>query len=286
MPYDWPEKRLTTVDEIFACLAELLGKSWICRGQSKHYKDIMPKIDRCGGETRRIEKLKLERQSIDLFRATARFFSHPGEANGLIDDNIALAVLRHYGVPTRLLDWTRSPYVAAYFAVCDHDHDKEHGEILSFDYRRYVLKGQDQWRKQPETTTDGSGDHDKFQAQLTQFSTDEKKYNWIICMFYPTGFPRQNAQQSLYTLTAQFGCDHAERMKELLDDSSCYCRYVISKDLKPELQKRLLEDHGIWRGSLFPDTGGAAETVRQQVFKCSKSSSRADSLQKEFLFPF
>jgi hypothetical protein len=30
------------------------------------------------------------------------------------------AMMQHYNTPTRLLDWTRSPYVAAYFAACSN----------------------------------------------------------------------------------------------------------------------------------------------------------------------
>jgi hypothetical protein len=115
----------------------------------------------------RIDKLKLERRSIDIFRATARFFSHPGESVALKDDNIALAVLRHYGVPTRLLDWSRSPYVAAYFAVCDSD--TEDGEILGFDERQYAEKGPTQWVGWPDWNTC---------VDLTEFMREEPP-DWI-----------------------------------------------------------------------------------------------------------
>jgi hypothetical protein len=167
-----------------------------------------------------------------------------------------MAVLRHCGGPTRLLDWSRSPYVAAYFAVCGID--TEDGEIWSFDERQYAEKGKKQWAGWP--------DPDWITCMTyTEFLREEPP-DWIICMTYPAGFPRQTAQEGLYTLTARLGRDHAECMAQLLDDPSLHCRYGISKALKPKLRNLLREHHGIWRGSLFPDSAEAAGTS-QTVFE-------------------
>jgi hypothetical protein len=268
MSDSWKPEELKTEEEVLEKLAQLqANKRWLCRGQSKRYHNLMPSIDH---ETRtcisRIEKLTLERRSIEIFRRTAHFFAHPGEQNALTDDIATLMVLRHYGVPTRLLDWTKSPFVAAYFAVCDHkNHDMEDGEIWCFDMPTYEQNGKKQWRAQPWTTIDGSGDDDKFDAKLTAFALDEPK-EWFAIGFYPMGFPRQHAQEGVYSITPNFNCDHAEAVAKLLNNPSLHRLYVIKADLKSQLRSTLREKYNIWRGSLFPDTAGAAANIKKVVF--------------------
>ena len=259
MSHTWNTTILDSESKVLNVLTELRGKRWLCRGQSKRYGGLVPSIDRMPRENlSRLQKLMLERRSIDLFRSTARFFAGQGEQKALTDDIIALMVLRHYGVPTRLLDWSISPWVAAYFAA--RHHDNEDGELWSFDERLYEQEGAKQWKKWPETMSDGSGDGLQFRAELTAF-TIEEPHDWFICSFYREGFPRQKAQDGAYTMTARFGRDHADSIAKLLGESSHYHLYVVPARLKPILLRHLRENHGIWRGSLFPDSAGAAETA-------------------------
>jgi hypothetical protein len=259
MPSKWKTSTLASDAEVLAVLLDLRGRQWLHRGQSRPYGSLVPSIDRDKlASLPRAEKLARERSSINLFRATARFFSSPGEQAALTDDFITLMILRHHEVPTRLLDWSQSPYVAAYFAVAQHD--KQDGELWTFDRVRYEALGKDQWRRWPETTTDGTGDDTRFSAGLTGFAVADPP-DWVIACFYPEGFPRQNSQSGAYTLAAQFGRDHADLLRKLLNGVSHCHRYVIPAKLKPLLRRVLREEHGIWRGALFPDSAGAAQTA-------------------------
>jgi len=44
-----------------------------------------------------------------------------------------LFLMQHYGLPTRLLDWTESPLLATYFAVSEEGHATEDGALWALD---------------------------------------------------------------------------------------------------------------------------------------------------------
>jgi hypothetical protein len=255
MSTTWHSQPVRTEQELFEVLTELRAKHWLCRGQPRPYGCLVPSIDRGAlAPLPRAEKLMRERRSINFFKSTARFFM-PGEQQNLSNDVGALMVLRNYGVPTRLLDWSLSPYVAAYFGTLGDEN--EDGEIWTFDHDAYAEKGAAQW-----IPCGGFP-----QAESRAFLLQEPD-NWFVCYFYGerAGFPRQSAQDGFCSMTPRFGCDHANAIAALLEDGMLCARYKISGSLKPSVQKILYDQHGIWRGGLFPDSSGAADTTLCTIF--------------------
>jgi hypothetical protein len=268
MPSGWTTTTFVDEQEALSKLEELTARRWLCRGQQLARDSLTPSIDRGALKgAGRSQKLEIERQSINLFRSVVRNFASSGEQGALTDDIVALMVLRHYGVPTRLLDWSTSPYVAAYFAVSAGN--LVDGEIWAFDQDQYAAMGKLQWKEWPQTTTDGSGADDKFDAKLTAFAVDDP-LPWFCCAFYPAGFPRQAAQHGAYSMAAAFDVDHAEAIANLLVRPDSFQRYVIKAEHKARIREVLRDKHGIWRGSLFPDSAGAAASVCELLLRNRK----------------
>src|SRR5207247_288797 len=53
-----------------------------------------------------------------------------------------LVFLRHYGFPSPLLDWTESPFIAAYFAYCDGKQGQDCNVYCFIETTDGVMSGQ------------------------------------------------------------------------------------------------------------------------------------------------
>jgi hypothetical protein len=85
---------------------------WVFRGQRDESWGLRTSIDRA---TTRIPKQMAEHL---VYRAFTRNAHNYLQAHEMPQDLLEwFALMQHHGAPTRLLDWTKSPYVACLFAI-------------------------------------------------------------------------------------------------------------------------------------------------------------------------
>lgn len=94
---------------------------WCYRGQGDCSWPLKPSLERLVVNRRLEDAARLERVFLARFQRQAHHYlpTTPGDTEVLE----WLALMQHWGVPTRLLDFTLSPYVALYFAVTDPGKD-------------------------------------------------------------------------------------------------------------------------------------------------------------------
>jgi hypothetical protein len=88
-------------------------KRYVFRGQRDAAWPLRSSFDRKIGPKRAAKRDALAKRLIDDFYIECERYSSWRYTR---DDARVLAMAQHHGLPTRLLDWSFSPYVAAYFA--------------------------------------------------------------------------------------------------------------------------------------------------------------------------
>ncbi len=131
------------------------GGGWIFRGQRVFSWPLLSSFDRAvyqsydyknGSTTMPISPVENEEMLLSEFRKTAHLYHNdvPGREESDIHDWFAL--MQHHGCPTRFLDWTYSPYVALYFAVCDQSNEDGAIWALNIDWaERASVKINEDW---------------------------------------------------------------------------------------------------------------------------------------------
>jgi hypothetical protein len=118
-------KHIETLAEYFDQLYMMDSHTQIYRGVARSEYELIPALGRCKAKDDQ-SRLIFEHRILEEFRIRAvRHLTHTPK-----NDFEWLFLAQHYGIPTRLLDWSTSPLVALYFA-CEKHLDKEGAVFLT-----------------------------------------------------------------------------------------------------------------------------------------------------------
>lgn len=189
-------------------------RTTIFRGHSNSEWALKPKAGRESYD------ITYEKQALDFFKL---------QSVNLVDQNPRndwewLALAQHYGIATRLLDWTFNPLIATFFAVVKSENND--AAVYKFDYTKVIVEK-----------------HDPFKVEYVAIYKPRAITNRIV------------AQQSIFT----FHSDPEKSFEESPAEGNIE-RIVISKEYREKL-KFELEDYGFNYLSVFQDLQGLADYV-------------------------
>jgi FRG domain len=115
--------RIATATDLFERFATLWDReNWAFRGHARFDWELQPTIERLR-KMYNVTGSGAEEHVKNAFERRAYHYLPDPPAK--MENLEWLALMRHHGAPTRLLDWTRSPYVAAFFALDEADNKSE-----------------------------------------------------------------------------------------------------------------------------------------------------------------
>ena len=148
-----------------------------------------------------------------------------------------LATGQHFGLPTRLLDWTYSPLVAAHFATVDIDSYDKDGVI-------YAINVEDSHKTLPEVLMKELNDNRASSFQISMLDRHAKNFEEFKALsdkpffvFYEPASEdnRMINQYSLFSMCS----DPSYTIDELDGTDSSLYKIIIPKENKLEIRDKL-----------------------------------------------
>lgn len=248
-PYD--EIHVSTWKEFTKCISDHKYREWIYRGQSDYTWELNTSIERLfdKGITLgqryyiKLGKLTFDKRSryesklLDEFIRTAHLYidSLPKKKNALE----WLSIMQHYGVPTRLLDFTYSPYIAAFFAV-------ESGES---DAAIYALSARE---------------FDK--ADKAEELVNSLKDHKAVVFDPAMNNERLLAQQGLFLFPNTHKRAMNEIIREMELEKDAYLKIIISSEMRKEAFIEL-KKMNITSTTIYPGLSGFCKSLPWMVFE-------------------
>jgi hypothetical protein len=281
------ERRYTTVElstwKEFREFVDDLSDNWIFRGQASSQWGLQNAIERT--------------DFISLYPGVERDFVaefQRGARNYLSKDQIPehliewLALMQHHGAPTRLLDFTKSPFIAAFFGY----------EIANFLPEDKISIWALQLPYLKKKSLEALAGYYPSDFREEKKFVDEALFEQVFSdnrwsMIFPVEPFRMNRryslQQSIFVSTGNAGEPFMKQLEFLGEEME---KAVIKIELPSSLQKSVLRDlqkMNLNRASLFPDLDGYAGALRLR-YNSMQSPEEALARQVEKLgdekYPF
>ena len=186
-----------------------------------------------------------------------RKYAQLGDMGNTYSDWGWMTLARHHGLPTRLLDWTYSPFIALHFATSQIDKYETDGVIWQVDFVKV-----NRMLPAPLITELHDVGANTFTIQMLEEAVpnirkfDSMSDEDIVCFFEPPSMDARIVNQfALFSVMS----DHSSDLTGwLIQNPEVYRRIIIPKELKWEIRDKL-DQANITERILFPGLDGLAD---------------------------
>lgn len=143
--------KIGSIEELIKTLNDL-PNYYIYRGHSDEHWKLESTLERILEAKYESMADRFENYAIDNFEGKFHLYD---KSNDLPTTKLEwLSIMQHYGVPTRMLDFTQSPYIALYFAL-ENANKAEKGSfaIYALNFREIQKRSLDYLKKQDKEIT-------------------------------------------------------------------------------------------------------------------------------------
>jgi len=253
------EFRIASWDEFLKIITSAPYSNWAFRGESHARWPLY------SGLTRYFRDFGIHRQAwpeqegriLRIFKRKAHQYLQQPPAQA--DDFQWLALMQHHGAPTRLLDFTWSPYVAAFFAL---EHATEEGVVWALNPRQLGSREPRMSDSRaritlPEMNPRMPGNFERY------FLKGDYAFVWV-------GEPdtmnrRLTAQSGTFAIPGVLDAPLEEILSRYPEPENMIAKFVLPVPGMRETGLRELYRMNITNATLFPDLGGLARSMAYEL---------------------
>jgi hypothetical protein len=174
-----------------------------------------------------------------------------------------LAVAQHHGLPTRLMDWTVSPRVAAHFATFEEEHYDKDGVIWAVDVTKTRASLPKKFRETLEEEWAFLFSVEMLEGlvpSLRKFDALSRKGEFVLFFEPPSLDGRIINQGAIMSIMPGANLDLQSFL--LRAETNLHYRIIIPKKLKWEIRDKLDQDN-VTERMLFPGLDGLSKWLKR-----------------------